>query len=334
MTRTAIATVGLLATLSLVAADTRADDAWTPPPASSVSGYFAQPMPCKITREDRLRVACTGELLEKKSLRELSIARNTIYARYGWDGYRKPWLKAYFHAQPWFKANPKFTYKLLTDADKKNAHFIAVREQSLTDVELGRMRDDIFARYGKSWSDKPEWELANGRTVQSCTRPKGSKSRYDAEELDGYAACHYAKQSWYKPDPSFSESKISADDKIELGLIARAMGEFALDDAQRGKSEASLERLLKVEELRQLSLRDLRLLRNTIYARKGRPFKSEILHEHFSGMEWYKVNPDYSDKLLAANDVRNIALIKSVENEFGGPLSDEDWLTEPATDGA
>ena len=51
-------------------------------------------------------------------------------------------------------------------------------------------------------------------------------------------------------------------------------------------------------------------------------------------MSWYKVDAAYTDKLLSANDVRNIALIKSVENEFGGPLSDEDWLTEPAIDGA
>ena len=51
-------------------------------------------------------------------------------------------------------------------------------------------------------------------------------------------------------------------------------------------------------------------------------------------MEWYKIAHGYTDKLLSANDMRNIALIKSVENEFGGPLSDEDWLTEPAVDGA
>ena len=112
------------------------------------------------------------------------------------------------------------------------------------------------------------------------------------------------------------------------------MGEFALDDEARGKTESSLDRTLGLEEVRQLSLRDLRLLRNTIYARRGRTFKSEILRDHFSGMEWYKPRADYSDKLLTANDVRNVALIRSVENELGGPLSDEDWLTEPATDGA
>jgi len=70
---------------------------------------------------------------------ELAILRNTVFARYGWDGYRKPWLRDYFHAQPWFKPNPKFTYKQLADVDRKNAHFIAVREQGLTSDELSRM---------------------------------------------------------------------------------------------------------------------------------------------------------------------------------------------------
>jgi hypothetical protein len=51
-------------------------------------------------------------------------------------------------------------------------------------------------------------------------------------------------------------------------------------------------------------------------------------------MDWYHANAAYSDKLLSKTDERNIALIKSVENEFGGPLSDEDWLQEPAVDGA
>ncbi len=315
------------------AATSSAAEPYTPPPPEKVPGYFAQVMPCKILREDGMEVICDGKLLESKSLRELSILRNTIYARYGWDGYRKPWLRAYFHAQPWFKPNPAFSYKQLSDVDRKNAHLIAAREQSLTEVELAEMRDDILARAGKVWTEKPEWLLKNGKTVKQCTRPKNSDD--DLADIDrNYPACRYAKKTWYQPDPKFSTAKLSDDDKIELGLLARAMGQFALDDESRGKSEASLDRTLGLEELRQLSLRDLRLLRNTIYARRGRTFKSEILREHFQGMEWYKPRTDYTDKLLSANDVRNIGLIRSVENEFGGPLSDEDWLTEPSTDGA
>jgi hypothetical protein len=89
-----------------------------------------------------------------------------------------------------------------------------------------------------------------------------------------------------------------------------------------------------VGELRQLSLRDLRVLRNTIYARRGRPFKSKVLQAHFSAMSWYQKDDTYTDARLTANDKRNIDLIRAVEDEFGGPLKDEDWLIDPATDGA
>jgi hypothetical protein len=323
--RRAIGAFGVLATLSLVAADTRADDVWTPPPAEKVRGYSPRRLPCEIVREDRrVRVRCDNGLLEKKSMHELSIARNTIYARYGWDGFRKPWLKTHFHAQPWFKANPKFTDKLLTHADKENAHLIAMREESLSDFELRRMRDAVGARYGKIFDERPEWRLAGGRTVESCTRPEEAQNIVEPDEIDFYSACYYAKQRWYKPNPKFDESMISGNDKIELGLIARAMGEFALDGEPQGTSKGSLDRLLTIRELRELSLRDLRLLRYTIYARKGKQFQSSILHSHFTVMAWYTQNPDYTDKLLSANDVRNLQLIKSVEKELGGPLGDDD----------
>jgi hypothetical protein len=302
---------------------------FTPASPEKIQGYFAEVMPCHIERMDRARVVCkNGEL--DKTLRELSILRNTIYARYGWGGYRKPWLKAYFQSQPWFVANPKFSYKLLSDADRKNAHLIAAREQGFTDMELREMRDDVFARHGKVWNDKPKWKV-NGKIVAACNQPKGGE---ESEYSDDSRDCRYAHKKWYTANPAFKEADLGVDDKVELGLIDRSMGSFALDDESRGKSEAGLDRILSVAELRQLSLRDLRLLRNTIYARHGRPFKSEILRDHFSGMSWYKVDAAYSDKLLTANDTRNIALIRSVENEFGGPLSDEDWLTEPAVDGA
>jgi len=242
-------------------------DAYVPAAPDQIPGYFAQPMPCKIDHDGLTQVKCDGQLLEKKSLRELSILRNTIYARYGWDGYRKPWLRDYFHAQPWFKPNPKFSYKLLSDVDKKNAHIVAAREQSLTSTELTRMRDDLFAHHGKLWGDKFEFRLKNGKTVKACSPPKNVAD--DESEQDGdYEPndCRYAKEKWFKPNPKFTEAELTADEKIELGLLARAMGEFALDSTQREKSASSLDRILKPEELRQLSLRDLRLLRNTIYA--------------------------------------------------------------------
>ena len=137
----------------------------------------------------------------------------------------------------------------------------------------------------------------------------------------------------YRPNPKFSEADITPDERIELGLISRALGQFSSDYAL-SPGDQSLDHLLPLEELRRLSLRDLRLLRNSIYAHRGRPFKSPVVRAHFRGMKWYRENAAYTDKLLSQTDVRNVRLIRSVEDELGGALGDEDWLIEPTIDGA
>ncbi len=315
--------------------------AYVPAPADQIPGYSAKAMPCEIVQElIPPRVTCKGDLLEDKSLRELAILRNTIFARYGWSGFRKAWLLEHFQKQPWFKPNPSFSYKMLSDVDRKNVHFIAVREQSFTERELRLMQDTLYARAGKVFNDVYEWKLKDGRTVRSCEEPK---EPLDEEEgctgsnCEGTESrdCQFRQEKWYQPDPKFSEDKLSAEARIELGLISRALGSFASDTGKLEKgSQASLDRVLSVQELRQLSLRDLRLLRNTLYARRGRPFKSKILQAHFKAMSWYHEDAAYTDTRLTENDKRNIALIRSVEDEFGGPLKDEDWLIDPATDAA
>jgi hypothetical protein len=264
----------LVGLLGLAPASVAVAEPYVPPPAKDVPGYSETQLPCKA-----------GSLcpeLQHKSLRELAILRNTIYARYGWDGFRKQWLRDYFHAQKWFKPNASFSYKLISKADRYNAHVIGSKEASFDEEELTQRQDAIYARHGK-------------------------------QALD---------------------TDLTPDERIEIGLISRALGAFALDDGKRAKAEQSLDKLLDVAELRQLSLRDLRLLRNNVYARRGRPFKSAVIREHFMGMSWYKENPAYTDKLLSATDVRNVRLIRSVEEELGGALGDEDWLIEPAFDGA
>jgi hypothetical protein len=314
-----------------------AADAFTPAPAEQVTLYSATAMPCHVTEIPRSQVTCKDadgkDVLAGKTLRELAMMRNTIFARYGWDGYRKEWLRNYFHAQPWFKANPKFGYKLLGDADKKNVHFIATKENSYTSDELQLMTDSVYARHGKIWKDVTQWKRPDGKVVARCKVVEGADQVTD--ESGTYSRdCYFAGQAWFKPNKAYTDDQLTAEDRIELGLLSRAQGSFALDGQKLDDASASLDRILTVAELRQLSLRDLRYLRNTIYARRGRAFKSKVLQEHFQDMSWYRVDDKYTDAKLTSSDNRNIKMIRSVEDELGGPLHDEDWLIDPATDGA
>jgi hypothetical protein len=302
MRRIAIAVAALVCSTSALA------ETYKPAPPEQIPFYSPDPYPCHILQEARIGakagVVCPKGFLEERTLRELSIRRNTIFGRYGWDGYRKPWLRAYFHSQPWFKPNKSFHYSLLTEADRANVHFVAIREQSWTEGELKAHQTEIYIRYGKVWGDKPKWLLRNGKTVASC-HPE-SLDLADPEDADAFDAtdepepfdCQAEKTPGYKPDPRFSEAKISADDRVELGLISRALGQFSVDDSKRDREERSLDSLLDVDDLRQLSLRDLRLLRNTIFARRGRQFVSPVLQTHFANLGWYHPDPSYTDDRL------------------------------------
>jgi len=355
---------------------------YAPAPAYSIDGYSEAVFPCKEVRgwkvgrneilpEDEATpeylhrrgiepfledvatyVECNAKPhLETLSLRELSILRNTIFARYGWGGFRKPWLREYFQRQPWYKPDPKFSYKRLSENDRRNVELIAQAELSLRYIDLEQMRDTLLSKAGKWWGDIPSYEEIKGRSVHAC----------DVDGYDGLTAlddgtpllwveefqkavtaskdCTYhgaardelKKHRDNKPvAPNLG--KLAPEDRIELGLISRAMGDFAVDSDQHEQAAGSLDKVLSVKELRQLSLRDLRLLRNTIFARRGRSFKSQLLQEHFSHMPWYKPDPAYSDKLLTKTDKRNIELIRQVEQEFGGALTDKDFqVANPST---
>jgi hypothetical protein len=72
-------------------------------------------------------------------------------------------------------------------------------------------------------------------------------------------------------------------------------------------------RLLTVSELQALSMQELRIMRNEIYARHGYIFKKKELMSHFSDQPWYKPCNTNVDHLLTDIEKKNIELIKQFE---------------------
>ena len=69
----------------------------------------------------------TAADLAGRTLRELTLMRNTIYARAG-NSFRKQWLADYFKAQPWYRPLPKMDEGKLTVLDRKNARAVALHD--------------------------------------------------------------------------------------------------------------------------------------------------------------------------------------------------------------
>ena len=203
------------------------------------------------------------EDLEDRTLRELQLMRNTIYARVG-NKFRKQWLNDYFSAQPWYHPLDKMDESKLTALDRKNAEIIAKFDAAIT-------RDELLSRQG---------DLVTTKTPE---------------------------------------------EKIEKRLIAIRLGKWVGSDEDQPtalEDPTLLDKQLTVDQLKDFSRRDLRLLRNLIYARRGRPFTSDVLKSYFQSVEWYKPDPKYTDARLTSIDKRNITVIRSVEDQLGGPLTD------------
>lgn len=218
--------------------------------------------------------ALTAADLKGRSLRELSLMRNTIFARAG-NPFRKDWLNAYFRAQPWYRPGKRWDAKKISAQDWRNAKRIA-------EHEAGLKRADLKARV------------------------VAVQARIDAGQA--------------RPE-----------DSIEMRLLSARLGKWQAKTpppANRSPLEdpSMLDHQLTVAHLNNMSLRDLRLLRNTIYARHGYSFKSEMLSEYFWATDWYKADSTFTSKRLTPLDWRNVKLIKSVEKSRGGPLTDQEHM--------
>lgn len=84
-------------------------------------------------------------------------------------------------------------------------------------------------------------------------------------------------------------------------------------------------RPLPAAELAAMSLKNLYLARNEIFARHGHAFRTPYLKSHFSGTSWYRPRGDGADVHgeLSAVERANVEAIRAAESAHGGPLVPE-----------
>ena len=109
-----------------------------------------------------------------------------------------------------------------------------------------------------------------------------------------------------------SEQRFILDETVTQEQLENV---YCPDDyfAYNGLKFSKLDSKLTAEDLQDLDKAQLRLMRNAVYARHGRTFKSVDLQSLWNCYTWYKVNPNYSDELLTDIDKYNIKLIQQYE---------------------
>ena len=78
----------------------------------------------------------------------------------------------------------------------------------------------------------------------------------------------------------------------------------------------SAKRKLKKSDLRGLSIEELRIARNEIYARHGRMFDDKKLQKYFDSQSWYEGTvpaSEFSEDVLSSVEKKNVAFIRQFE---------------------
>ena len=120
--------------------------------------------------------------------------------------------------------------------------------------------------------------------------------------LMGAVACTAAKAQWIDGDPDSGENG-----PLLPVVMPEPTPEASLEDQVLAGVPLNFERLVVQFDA------DLRLLRNTIFARHGRSFADLELREHFASKSWYTPDPEFTPDRLTDVDRQNADLIRDIE---------------------
>ena len=172
--------------------------------------------------------------LEGKSLVELRLMRNSIYAQYGVP-FTNRWLRDYFETRGWYKKADK-PAKVVAEADLANAHLILAREEALAPKKEPQAPGDRPIEYMPAMSEAelaklPDYRVALDQPVD-LARAKGLKrielkllrnsifaqhgKVFDTPWLQAY----FKTRPWYTP-ASGEPSALSAIDKRNVEALAK-----------------------------------------------------------------------------------------------------------------
>jgi YARHG domain-containing protein len=257
---------------------------------------------------------------QKLAMEDLKLLRGIIFGRHG-RVFKDNDIKVYLEEQSWYKPNPDFNNSMLNNVERRNLDVIRIAEAAKHetiqpgDMRYWRDRQITPRKLGKH--SGAEWKvlLAEVEAIHG--------KRFDDEP---WLQQYFEERYWYFPDEKYDAKKLSAIEQKNLAMLSDAQKKQRKVALLPGDMEFFENKAITEPMLRGLSLHELRLLRNEVYARHGRMFRAEWLQQYFFFQPWYAPDENFKDEELSGNDKLNVETIVNYENKIHQELS-----TKPIT---
>ena len=253
--------------------------------------------------------------VQKLTIWDLKLMRGLVFGRHG-RIFKDADIKNYLESQPWYQPNAEFKNSMLNDTERRNLDVIRIAEASKHDtIQPGDMR---------YWRDRPisarklgQHSGAEWKVLQAEIEAIHGKRFDDEPWLQQY----FEERYWYRPSDKYDSKKLTAIERKNLALLSTAQKKQRKVAVLPGDMELFESKAISEQMLHGLSLHELRLLRNEVYARHGRMFRAEWLQQYFYSQPWYTPDENFKDESLSGNDKLNVEAIVKYENRIHQELS-------------
>jgi hypothetical protein len=245
----------------------------------------------------------------KLELYQLKLLRGIVFGRHG-RIFKDAEIHLYLQDQDWYKPNAEFKNSMLNNTERKNLDVIRIAEASKhATVQPGDMR---------YWQTRP-------LTLRKLGTHSGAEWRVLRSEVEAihgkrfsesWLQQYFEERYWYKAGDDYDPKKLTALEQKNLATIADAQKKSRKLALAPGDMELFENRLISEQMLHGLSLNELRLLRNEVYARHGRQFQAPWLSQYFYAQAWYQPIESFKDEDVSGTDKQNVETIVAYENKI------------------
>lgn len=253
-------------------------------------------------------------------LEDLKLLRGLIFGRHG-RVFKDPAIRAFLESRPWFRANPDFNNSQLSSTERQNLDVIrdaeAGKHQYVQPGDMRYWRWRSIPRRKLGQHSSAEWLVLRSEIEAIHGR------RFDDEP---WLQQYFEERYWYKPKDTYDPKSLSLTERKNLQTIIAAQKQKRGLALTPGDMELFENKPISERMLQGLSLHELRLLRNEVYARHGRLFQAPWLQQYFFSQEWYQPDDNFKDEDLSGFDKKNVETIVVYENRIHEELG-----TKPIT---
>jgi hypothetical protein len=221
---------------------------------------------------------------------DLKLVRGIVFGKHG-RVFKDPDIRRFLESRTWYKVDSNFQNSSLNDTERANLDVIRIAEaKSHETVEPGDMRlyqTRALTRKKLGTHTNAEWTVLAAE-IEAIHGKRFDDTPWLQQYLD--------ERYWYRAADKYDPKGLSDIERKNLQLIDTIRKQQRRVALAPGDMELFENKLVTEAMLRGLSLHELRLLRNEIYARHGRIFKTLWIQQYFGGQMWYDPKEDFKDE--------------------------------------